>query len=81
MILTHISQFSHSDFLSNSQVLVSLRNPEENSNDPIKIRVIVPVAFIQEKDVPIWNHETGTSYFEPRTQHNSKSTNPHYRIN
>lgn len=81
MILTHISQFSHSDFLSNSQVLVSLRTPEENSNDPIKIRVIVPVAFIQEEDVPIWNHETDTSYFEPRTQHNSKSTNPHYRIN
>lgn len=81
MILIHISQFSHSDFLSNSQVLVSLRTPEESSNDPIKIRVIVPVVFIQEEDVPIWNHEKGTGYFESETQHNSKSTYPHYRIN
>ena len=59
--MTRIGELSRSDFLSNSQVRVSLRTPEENGNDPIQIRVVVPVTFIQKKDVPIRNHETCAS--------------------
>lgn len=43
--------------------------------------MIVPIALVQQEDVPIRNQETGTSYFEPRAEHDSKSTYPHYRIN
>lgn len=67
-------------FLSNSQVLVSLRTPEQSRDDPIEIRVIVPVAFIQHEDVPVREHETGAGEPEVRAQHNSERAHPHYRV-
>ena len=53
--------------LINLQVSISSGAPEEYRDNSVEIRVIIPKTFVQQKNVPVGNDETGTGDFKTKS--------------
>lgn len=70
----HFSEYIN---ITNSQVLVGIRAPEQNSHNSIQVGVIVPEALVQYKQIPIGQREQSAGDLELVAQGDAKGPEPH----
>lgn len=62
------------------QVFIGIGAPQKNPDHAVQIGVIVPVAFVQQKQVPIRQDEQSAGELESVAQGNAQGTEPHDRV-
>lgn len=62
------------------QILVRFRSPEQGRYNAVEISMIVPIVFVQQKDVPVRQYKASACDLKVQTERDSEGTYPHHRV-